>query len=290
MINDMRAVKRKVLLDEQEVLKKPKKEAPIKKLFPELETKIYSYLNLSDLVSVSLVDKKRNKIVNAHTLSTPSLKEKCVTFSSRDWKRYCKKDVDTEGEVSSFPRDFYDKFNEPCPVFPGKLLGQTHTITWIPKSIGSEPLTLNSFGKVLKEHFPDNIKYNGYNFIYEPITEKHGETGPLKSYWALMTRNVIPGSTMKFYEEQQSLVANLSEKTPYEVPKIVEAVVCISTNYFKFKERLSAKEQVIFRRCQEQTFGNQLITRCAGADGLEIHTSPFLSQDYGVAVVRRSIS
>ncbi len=288
MINDMRAVKRKVLLDEQEVLKKPKKEAPIKKLFPELETKIYSYLNLSDLVSVSLVDKKRNEIVNAHTLSTPSLKEKCVTFSSRDWKRYCKKDVDTEGEISSFPREFYKKLNDPCPVFPGYKMGQTHIITWMPKRVEKEPLTINSFGRILKEHFPKNP--NGYEFIWDPIAMEHGETGLLKSYWALMTRDVIPGSTMKFYEEQQSLVAKLDKKTPYEVPNILDAIVCISTNYFKFKERLFEDELVTFRRCQDQTHGLQLITRFSGVNGLEVRTGPFLSESYGVAAVKKSIS
>src|SRR3990167_3001285 len=135
------------------------KKAYINKLPTDLDRTIISYLKLSDLRAVCLSDKRRNKAV-----SDSGFKTACVyrdfAFNKEDWWKYCHKDVDTEGEKDSFPQNIWEELNKPCMVFPGKRIGQTHIITWIPKMIGNEPLTLNSMGRVLKEYFPET--FNGY--------------------------------------------------------------------------------------------------------------------------------
>ena len=119
----------------------------------ELHAKILSYLRLSDLSSVCSTDCRRNQIVTDSNLKW-QFTYRDFAFNSRDWKRLCKTGVDTEGEKDSFPSNIYEELNKPCPVIPGKRIGQTHILTWIPKKVNGDYLTLNRFGIVLKEHFP----------------------------------------------------------------------------------------------------------------------------------------
>ena len=273
----------------------PPKETYINKLPKELEAKIFSYLKPSDLGNISAVDKRRNEVVSTPGKKTLSLKDRAVyrdfAFNSKDWNKYCNKDVDMEGERDFFPKNIWKELNKPCVAFPEKRIGQTHVITWMPKTIGEEPLTLNSFGRVLKEHFPENTKYNGYDYIWNPIALEHGERKTLKSYWVFMTRDGIPASRLESYATQQGVVANLSKETLYEVPKTLEAVVCISTNYFKSDKRLYSDNPWTFTRYQEQAQGSQVIVGGFDAAGFEV--SSYYSYDndndfHGVAVCWKS--
>lgn len=238
------------------------KKNSINKLDSNVQGKVFSYLRPSDLGAVCQSDKIRNEIVNSL-----DLKIKSFAFTSKDWKRFCKKDVDTEGERSSLPVDIYAKLNSPCPVFPGKRIGQTHMLVWIPKKAGGEPLTLNSLGRILKEYFPGNNENDGYRYVGKPIVMEHGEVAPAKSGWVLMTKDVLPGSRNRWYTDQQRLVANLTTTSLYEVPKILETVVCISARYFKFKERLFSDGPWTFTNCQEQTQGRQVFVGGFNAAG-----------------------
>lgn len=263
-----------------------KKKDYINKLSDALEAKIFSYLEPSDLGNISVVDKRRNEVVSTPSEKTPSLKDRAVyrdfAFNSRDWKKYTNKDVDTEAEMSFFPKNIWKELNKPCPAFPGKRIGQTHMITWMPKTMNGETLTINSMGRVLKESFSKND--NGYRYIWDPIVLEHGETGVAKSYWVFMTRDVILRSRGESYATQQGLVANLSEKTPYEVPKTLEAVVCISANYFKSDKRLYSDNPWTYTRCQEQALGCQVVVGAFSADGFKVPYAPsFGIVTHGVA-------
>lgn len=240
----------------------------IKTLPLELQVEVFSYLRPSELRAVCLTDKIRNQIINRSDLKKESI-YRDFAFNSGDWKKFCKKDVDMEKERSSLPRDIWSKLNSPCPVFfepvstsiwggfsscrvasNQKRIGQTHMLVWIPKKVGGETLTLNSFGKVLREYFPDNNLHNGYKYLASFVEGRHGEVGIAKSGWVLMTKDVVPGSKNTSYVYQKQLLRNVKEISSYEVPKTIEAIVCISTKYFKSKQRLFVDKPLAYTRCQ----------------------------------------
>jgi hypothetical protein len=74
-----------------------------------------------------------------------------------------------------------------------------------------------------------------------------------KSHWVLMTKDVLPGSRSKSYGEQQKIIAGLVEKSllNYEVPKVLEAAVCILSHYFGSNIRLFSKEPWTYTRCKD---------------------------------------
>lgn len=278
MINSVSSVKSSVPLSgsvgSNRKIRMSRKESCINSLSYDVERVVFSYLKLSDLRAVCLSDRRRNEVV-----STPfyqgdaSLKDKIVyrdfAFSSIDWKRHYKKDVDTEGEDIFFSKNIYKELNKPCKVFLGKRIGQTHMLTWIPKNVDGEPLTLNSFGRVLKEHFPKNRI--GYRIVWDPIFLKHGNTGLPRSGWVFMTGDVIPNSRRENYEVQKELVFNLDRRDPYKVPTALKAAVCISTNYFKSGERRYTYELWTYTRCQEPVQGCRVSVGGLATNGIEVN-------------------
>ncbi len=269
------------------------KKSYINGLSYDVERLIFSYLKLPDLRNVCLVDERRNAVVSTLPYErSPSLKDRVVyrdfAFNSKDWKTYCKKDVDTEGEDTFFSKNIYKELNKPCPAFPGKRIGQTHMVTWVPKTINGEPLTLNSFGGVLKEKFPENP--TGYRAIWNPIVIAHGNTGVLKSGWVFMTGDVIPESRYKPYTIQEGLVANLDRHDPYEVPTTLKAVVCISTKYFKSGERRFSDKPCTYTRCQERTQSYPVIVGAFSAvHGPEVDDDRYGQDINGVGALRSSV-
>ena len=103
-----------------------------------------------------------------------------------------------------------------------------------------------------------------------------------------MTRDVLPESREKPYVTQKGLVANLDRQTPYEVPTTLKAVVCISTKYFKSKERLFNDKSWTYTRCQEQVRGYQVFVGGFAAAGLRVDY--YLDYGHnGVGALRSSV-
>ena len=94
------------------------------------------------------------------------------------------------------------------------------------------------------------------------------------SHWVLMTRDVIPNSRGIIYQEQKNLLANYAQKSgqPYELPKALEAMVCILMEHVQTGTMLYGKKPVTYTSCQEMVSDDQwpvAIGRLA-TDGLVI--------------------
>ena len=127
----------------------------------------------------------------------------------------------------------------------------------IPKTVNGKELTLNSLGELVKT--PKNGGHaTNYGFIRNEIVKEHGNKSIDKSYWVLMTQDVIPGSRGKSYDVQKNLIKTFSKtKAEYQVPQALEAAVCIFMKYVSTGTRMYSVNPC-YTRCQENTLGFQL--------------------------------
>ena len=89
-----------------------------------------------------------------------------------------------------------------------------------------------------------------------------------------MTRDVIPDSRDKTYDDQKKLVQSHAQKTgiPYALPMSLEATAAILMHYVETGERLYTDDPWTFTRCQEKVTKNQWPTAIGGfaAGGLTV--------------------
>jgi hypothetical protein len=84
-----------------------------------------------------------------------------------------------------------------------------------------------------------------------------------------MTRDVIDGSRSQSYHDQQAL---LEKQVVYEVPHILDAIVCIFIEYVRSGTRLYSNNPRTYTRCQEKYDDNwQLVVGGFGPGGLVVH-------------------
>ncbi|MHA7878118.1 MAG: hypothetical protein ACX93T_04355, partial [Bacteroidota bacterium] len=144
-------------------------------------------------------------------------------FDATKWRSY----FGEVGPAPPIPTHIEALLSQPCPLFPGKRVYESHLLTLIPATVDGVPLTLNSFQKVLKASEESGHRKTGYGFYCNNVEEEFGEKTIGTSYWVLMTRDVLPGSRDKTYEDQRRLVVDIAENTSiaYTLPTILEGVV-----------------------------------------------------------------
>src|SRR5205823_2200245 len=103
--------------------------------------------------------------------------------------------------------------SSPCPFIEGKQISETHVLVLIPKTVNGTPLTLNTLDSLVKA--PKQGTATVYDQFWPPAQRQYGDVGIEKSYWLLMTRDVLEGSRGKFYDGQ---IASYAQKAqaPYE--------------------------------------------------------------------------
>lgn len=151
----------------------------------------------------------------------PDLTDK---FGADKWKKY----FGEVGPEPTIPEHISARLNQPCKLFPGEKVHETHLLTLIPATVNGEPLTLNSFQKLSEN--PKEAGYQGkyYRHFYnDPVKQEFGDKTSGKSYWVLMTRDVIPDSREKEYVDQIQFVQHTAKHLliPYTLPSILEGVV-----------------------------------------------------------------
>ncbi|MBS0649281.1 MAG: hypothetical protein JSS10_08680 [Verrucomicrobia bacterium] len=171
-----------------------------------------------------------------------------IAFGKELWAQY----LGDVGDEPLLPPDIHQILQSPCPFFPGKKVEETHLLTLIPKTVNGKPLTLNSLEEFVKH--PKQGQATKYRCYWNPIKEEYGTRPSLRSYWALMTRDVIPESRDKSYDTQKQLLASYSQKAhvSYEVPHILETAVSIFMEYLKTGQRLYSDNPWTYTRCQER--------------------------------------
>ncbi len=196
-------------------------------------------------------------------------------------------------EKVPLPPGMLDTLNQDCPIIPGKKVGETHTLVLIPSTVNGQPLTENSLGALVKSkgHFSDTEA--GYEYMCSDVAAQHGDTRKGPSHWALMTKDVLPGSRSKRYAEQQAMVATLARtsRSSYEVPGVLDATACIFMNYLASPQDerlfLFGRNPWTFTRCQEQVQGHPLVVGGFAPAGLKVYSNICNYELDGVAALRK---
>ncbi len=158
------------------------------------------------------------------------------------------------GNIPPLPKDIHQILQSNSLLFPYKTVRDAHLLVLIPKTLNGNPLTVKNFEKLVENprypaHFPTK-------YLFPPDLEGYEDKPVAESYWILMTRHFIGGSFNKNYEEQKALVASCAKQTglTYELPKLLEAVICILLHYVTTGERLYPDRPATITRCQERGF------------------------------------
>ena len=181
-------------------------------------------------------------------------------FGPKEWETH----FGEVGKAPPLPKDIEQILNSPCSYFNGKKVRETHLLTLIPKTVNGQPLTLNSLGELIKS--PKKGHSTKYSDYYE-ITQKEigGQSVP-SSYWALITKDVLPNSRSKTYAEQQALI-----KGPYAVPGALEIATGILMHHAQTGERLYSDSPDTYTRCQEKlSNGYRVVVGSFGSSGLSV--------------------
>ena len=171
------------------------------------------------------------------------------------WERY----YGHVGSEPSLPSNIEEIMDSPCPFWEGKKVKDTHLLVLIPSHVAGKPLTLDYLVKLIER--PQEEGYETRCHSREYRDARIGSQSPDSSYWVLMTRDVLPGSRNKSYEDQCALVADHANCTGlgYEVPRALEAVVVMLLHHVRSGERLYSDNSSTYTRCQESAEGCQLM-------------------------------
>jgi hypothetical protein len=171
-----------------------------------------------------------------------------AVFGAQAWRRY----FGEVGEAPSLPSNIGDILNSPCPFWPEKKVRDTHLLVLIPTTVNGEPFSLNLLGKLISS--PQGGGYSTQYCFYDSyIQEPLGAQSPARSYWVLITRDVLEGSRNKDYASQKDLVAGHAKRTglSYELPGVLEAATAILSHYVRSRERLYTDAPWTYTRCRE---------------------------------------
>jgi hypothetical protein len=181
-----------------------------------------------------------------------------MAFGPADWEKYF-------GEVDPappLPANIDEILNSPCHYWPGKKVRETHLLFYVPSQVNGKPLTLNTLETLIQ-----NPKGGGHatKYRYYYVKDQHESKGTT-AHWALMTRDVVPGSRNKTYKDQCALV-----KGGDEPPHLLDAATGILMHHAKSGERLFSNSPSTYTRCQEKS--NAFQTRVGGlsVDGLSLN-------------------
>jgi hypothetical protein len=173
------------------------------------------------------------------------------TLGVVEWKNY----FGDVGPAPALPSDIGTILDSPCPFWPAKKVRDTHLLVLIPATVDGAPFTLNSLGELI-QHPKNGGHEMGYRYYGNSLQAQFGEVSPDRSYWLLMTREVLEGgrgSRDKVYSAQRALVARHARRTdyPYEMPGALEAATAILIHHACTGERLFGDDPRTYTRCLE---------------------------------------
>lgn len=257
---------------------KKKPQATVDKLPTALMRIIFSNLHITELREY-VMNKKWSRLKNDDFLLS-KLVARDLSFGKKQWQKY----FGDIGIEPSLPSDIHKTLFSPCPFFPDKQVMDTHMLVLIPQTVDGKPLTLVNFGKLLKD--PQEGHEMGFDGSYT-LSKKYKDKPIERAHWILMTKEPIPGSRNKSDADLQTLVAKYPD---YEIPKILEATVCIFTHYVSSGERLYGNKPWTFTSCQDLVDGHRVSVGGFSRDGLRFYNGYYVSiphQSRGLGALRK---
>ena len=171
-----------------------------------------------------------------------------IPFGAAEWEKY----FGAVGEEPPLPKDIVQILKSTCPFFPGKTVEETHLLTLIPQTVNGKPLTLDTLEELIKS--PQKGGHATQYRNYSEYVKKELGAKSFASHWVLMTRDVIPDSRNKSYDEQKALVRRHAEQSgiSYELPTALKAATAILMHHVRSGERLYSDSPYTYTRCIEK--------------------------------------
>lgn len=286
-------------------------------IVPDVLLKIFSILSLQDICNyIPLVSKKWSVLSNDPNLLKIAIWNE--TFNTDDWNRIfpdiALTEFDCKYAFDSLPNNIGAMFKGPCPSFPGKTLGQTHVFVWMPKN-----LSINKFKAIVKKFFPerpfeDFIKmppmdlgplfkpFMGFsnhckNFEEEnkikfglvidmDLVDEFGDVMTELSEWLIMPKTNLIESIGGTFAEHQKIVnaLELSNFKSCAFPTILEAMVSITTTFFKTDEKILDSHAIF---CKETINDSPIYGEVNGSSLLVRPVHKYVSNDMSSAPIRK---
>ena len=179
------------------------------------------------------------------------------TLGEVEWKRY----FGDVGPAPDLPSDMGIILDSACPFWPGRKVRDTHLLALIPATVDGVPFTLDLLGELIRRPKDGGFRTQ-YKHHFGVIEGQVGEKSPDRSYWLLMTRDVLQDSRNKEYSVQKSLIASYARKEgrPYEMPGALEAATVVLMHHACTGTRLFGSRN--YTRCKEQ-----IDSRCSAIVG-----------------------
>jgi len=207
-----------------------------------------------------------------------------IAFDKAKWNTY----FGDIGEEPPLPADIHQILSGPCPFWPDKKVQDTHLLALIPKTVNGQLLNLANLA-----HWIRGPK-QGWAAKFSSWCPGGNENLPVaSSYWVLMTKDVLEGTRWKSYGEQTEIVSKFAQKVsvPYQPPKLLEAAVCILTEYVSSGMRIYSDNPLTYTRCDEKYENGpyQMVLGNFGAGGLDVYYNNFgfVIDHYGLSCLRR---
>ncbi|MCP5507344.1 MAG: hypothetical protein H7A37_03460 [Chlamydiales bacterium] len=207
-----------------------------------------------------------------------------TAFSPAEWiKHYGKEKLKELGidlsDSPPVPVELLEELDKPSPYFDEKKVSETTKLFYVPKG-----LTLNTMGELAKSPIEGNKVEKGYRLMSGQIKQPHGDALVQKSYWVLMTTDVIPDSRGKIRDEQLALASRVEG---YDAPTLLEGAVCNFVEYVGSGKRLFGNEPLTYTCCKEEPIkGWKLVVGGFAPAGLDV-VNYSGNVNVGVAGVRR---
>jgi energy-coupling factor transporter ATP-binding protein EcfA2 len=216
-----------------------------------------------------------------------SLRIPAMAFGPQEWKQYY---GEVGRPVPDLPSGIDETLDSACPFWPDKKIRDTHLLVLLPATVDGAPFTLNLLKELVKRpksggHRTEYRYYDGH-----AVQERIGNNALDRSYWLLMTRDILPESRCNTYAGQKALIVDYASRTglPYELPKALEAATAILTHYVRSGERLYSDDPLTFTRCQELIDGKySVVVGEFESSGLIVNSFIFAHAHDGVAGLRK---
>lgn len=248
----------------------------------ELILEIFYKLHPTDLGRCGLVSKKWEALANDASLWR-AMEKPANAFDAKKWAEHFGVTIDEP----HLPLNIHKILKSQCPFSEkGIKVEETHLLVLIPGSFNGKPLTLKTFGDLVKGKFPE-LGQNGYRFLWE-TAEECGGNG--KSRWVLMTKEVLSKSKNKSFAKQQKLVEK-DGLGNYLVPEALDVVICAISEYALSggTTRILSDNQLTFTNCQECFNGSRVCIGRFAPTGLGVHCHNYsdgTNDDIGVVALR----
>lgn len=144
------------------------------------------------------------------------------------------------------PKNIDQILNAPCPFWPGKKIKDTHILVLIPKTINNQPLSLNVLDNLARN--PKMGSATELNFSHDKRRVEIGNCASGDTQWALMTKDIVPKSTDKMFQDQVNKLYKYTKD--YTFPEAYEAAACILLHFLSTGERLFSKKYI---RCRTKS-------------------------------------